>query len=332
MKRFLAILFAIVILSAIPIASGAAAGNSRLGELYITSDKVSGEVGDLVKVNFYVYPNLPEGRKLDTFIGYIKYDPEILKYGAYNLVDKEENLTSFMQMGERPVYSFVPNYDEPGYFRFVYISVYGAEAEGFWLQLVFRIEKEGATDFVFNGISYTGFDSEMKTESYYIEPVSVGGVYTEGQTVPSEGTGEETYAPLTPGIETPVTASTPKASDGGKTTPAATASPAETPTETPSQEASVEPTAPAKETATASDPPAASPGEAQASGETGNNAIAEPTADLPEEPAALTAVTGHSSRSNMLLVAGVIVGIIAVIGLGALAILLILKGCRLDDE
>jgi len=203
MKRLLSILLVIVLLFAVPITSGEAAGNAELGELEIASEKVQGNVGDLVKVNFYLYPNLPDDRKLDTVSGSMKFDPEFVTLGAINLEDEEANLTTFMKVGKRTVYDFQHNIVEPGVMRFAFMSVYGAEAEGFWFQAEFRIEKEGSTDFIFNGISYSGIDGSYKGVSFYIEPKSVGGIYTEGETPPENGEVDEPFMPSNPRSKRP---------------------------------------------------------------------------------------------------------------------------------
>ena len=72
MKRFFAALIALLVLLAIPTVASAAAEE---GEMLISSEKVTGEVGSVVKVDFYLYPNLPDGRKLDSLSGTMKYDP-----------------------------------------------------------------------------------------------------------------------------------------------------------------------------------------------------------------------------------------------------------------
>ncbi len=218
MKRTLAFVIALALVLAIPFAAVEAAGDSEMGELLITQEpeKIQGEVGEIVKVNFYLYPNLPDGRKLDSLSGTMQYDPEFVTLGAINQKDEELNLKSLMQ-GKAA--SFQHKIDN-GVLRFAFIDAYGVEEEGFWFQAEFRIEKEGATDFIFNGITYTGIDSTFKTVSFMINPVSVGGIYTEGQTIPTGGAAEETFAPLTPAVDTPAPpTATPKPSNGGQNVP-----------------------------------------------------------------------------------------------------------------
>ena len=225
MKRFLAAFIAIVFVFSLSIRSTRAA---ETGEMLITSDKVCGEVGNILKVNFYLYANLPDERKLDSLSGSLKYDPEFLTFGTINQEDKDENLSSFMK-GKAS--SFQSNLVEPGLIKFAYIDGYGVEASGFWFQAEFRIEKEGATDFVFNGITYTGLKTVQKedgstgyeTVTFRIDPMSVGGIYTEGEVVPTDGADQETFEPLQPAVQTPEPATpTPKPENPGQTVPITT--------------------------------------------------------------------------------------------------------------
>lgn len=371
MKRLLAAIIACILLIAIPITSVQAAGTAELGEMLITSDKVQGNVGDMIKVNFYLYPNLPDGRKLDSISGSMKYDPEFLTLGAINREDEEANLVTFMKIGNRTVYDFQHNIVEPGEMRFAFLSVYGAEAEGFWFQAEFRIEKEGATDFVFNGISYSGVDSSYNSLSFYIEPQSVGGVYTEGYEVPSDGAAEETFKPIEPSVNTPAPVTpTPKPSNNGQSNPvtstlpnvsakptsgdtgvvtlapAVTSMPVTTPSgqqglSTPASTASAgqpEVTAPASDAApdatpeSGSDPVAEIP---EATDSTlvviGEESGETDTPTTPSDPEQTTVDGTAAQQPNMLIVIGVIVGIVAVIGLGVIAIILILKRRRMED-
>lgn len=369
MKRVLAAMVALVLLLAIPIISAEAAGNSELGEMLITSQKQSVAVGDVVKVNFELYPNLPDGRKLDSLSGSMKFDTEFLTLGTINQVDTENNLTSLMK-GKAS--SFQYKFDEAtGAIRFAFIDAYGVDKDGFWFQAEFRVEKEGATDFVFNGITYTGVDSKYKTASFYINPVSVGGLYTEGQSIPTDGAADETFAPLTPAVNTPVPSTpTPKPSNSGhdvpvtSTLPTYSANPssgntgvvtpkppvtsAPTKTQAPSQttaEPSVAPsTGPTDaETPASSAEPDATPGP-EAEGNTSMPETTEAAAIvIPDEPEetevpinpdnSTTVPSGDSSeqQASMLLIVGVIIGLVAVVGLGALAIVLILKRRNMDD-
>ena len=356
MKRILAVMIAAVLLFAVPVLSGKAASDAELGEMLIESVSVTGAVGDIVKVNFELYPNLPDGRKLDSLSGSMKFDPEFVTLGAINQVDEENNLTSLMK-GKASAFLYNIDDNDKGLMRFAFSDAYGIEAEGFWFQAEFRIEKEGATDFVFNSITYTGMDAEYKTITYYIEPQSVGGIYTEGESVPTDGAADETFAPLTPAIATPVVVTpTPKPSNSGQdvpitstlptvsadvtahsgivtpppavtsmpvTTPAPyegiTAAPQDAQTQPPEQNA--EATAPQGSTEPGEQGSYTIEDETGESGTQGNqNGEKQNTTDGTE-----------TTQSNTLLMIGVIIGIVAVLGLGALAIVLILKRRGMQD-
>ncbi|MBR4905952.1 MAG: hypothetical protein IKZ44_03780 [Clostridia bacterium] len=374
MKRILAVMIAAVLLFAVPILSGVAAGDDELGEMLIESVSVTGEVGEIVKVNFELYPNLPDGRKLDSLSGSMKYDPEFVTLGAINQVDEENNLTSLMK-GKASSFQYNIDENEKGMLRFAFIDAFGIEAEGFWFQAEFRIEKEGATDFIFNGIRYTGLDAEYHTVSYYIEPVSVGGIHTENETVPTDGAADETFAPITPAVATPVVVTpTPKPSNGGQVVPitstlptvstevstpdgivtpppAVTSMPVTTPapyeektaapenTETQPLDPNVEATETQGSTETQPLDPNVEPTETQGSAETGEQG-SYTIEDVTGENGTQGTQNGEkqnttggneTQQSNTLLIIGVIIGIIAVLGLGALAIVLILKRRGMQD-
>ncbi|MBQ3934633.1 MAG: hypothetical protein II715_02350 [Clostridia bacterium] len=364
MKRFLAVIIVLAMMLALPIVPNASAETTaQLGELLITSEKMTGAVGDVVKVNFYLYANLPDGRKFDSLDGTMRYDPEIVTLGAINQIDEENNLTSFMK-GKASM--FQPNIEESGVLKLAFIDAYGVEANGFWFQAEFRIEKEGTTDFVFNGIKYSGIDEAFKAESYYIDPVSVGGIYTEGQEEPTNGPVEETFAPLTPAVHTPApVTSTPRPSHHSDPVPVTSSLP--TYSARPTADGIMTPQPPvtsmpmttnaggAGTDATASPDAATQTGEAtpeasldpvaEATPETTGETEA-PAADTPApvqtveetEPTAAPDQTDKSNtgaeeeQMNLPLVIGVIVGIVAVIGLGILAIVLILKRRKMDDD
>ena len=362
MKRLLAIVFAAVLLLSIPVLASEAAGNTELGEMLIASEKVTGPVGEVVKVNFELYPNLPDGRKLDSLSGSMKFDPEFVTLGTINQVDEEQNLTSLMK-GKAS--SFQYNVDESGTMRFAYIDAYGVEAEGFWFQAEFRIEKEGATDFIFNGITYTGIDSEYHTVSFYIEPVSVGGIYTEGETVPEDGAADETFAPVTPAVETPVTVTpTPKPNNSGQTVPVVstlptvssdiientgtvTLPPAVTsmPVTTPSQQNPETQTKP--ENTASAETDVQQPSDPVVEGNDPVNPIPDVESTSGSNPGIISdeqvgngkqnngerydIIDADEAQPNTMIVIGVIIGIVAVLGLGALAIVLILKRRGMQD-
>ena len=357
MKRILAVMIAAVLLFAVPILSGAAAGDEELGEMLIESVSVTGEVGEIVKVNFELYPNLPDGRKLDSLSGSMKFDSEFVTLGAINQVDEENNLTSLMK-GKASAFVYNKDKDDDGKIIFAFSDAYGVEAQGFWFQAEFRIEKEGATDFVFNGIRYTGLDEEYKTVSYYIEPVAVGGIYTEGESVPTDSAAEETFAPVTPAIATPVVVTpTPKPSNGGQVVPITstlptvsaqvsapdgivTPPPAVTsmPLTTPVPQ--IEKTeAPDNVQTQQTDPNAEAnvPQGPAGTGEQGSYTIEDTTGETGTqnnqngEKQQNTQGGNETTQSNTLLIIGVIIGIVAVLGLGAVAIVLILKRRGLQD-
>ena len=188
MKRFFAVFVTLILLFSMTLGITSAA---ETGEMLIASEKVTGTVGAVVEVEFYLYPNLPDERKLDSLSGMLKFDPEFLTFGTINLTDEEKNLSSLMN-GKASNFQF--HEKEPGEIRFAFSDAYGVDAEGFWFQAEFRIEKEGATEFIFNGISYAGLktiknedgSTTYNTISYTIEPVSRGGIYTEGEAMPTD--------------------------------------------------------------------------------------------------------------------------------------------------
>jgi hypothetical protein len=354
MKRLLSIVIALLLL-AVPVISANAAGSAELGELYIASETVCGEVGQVVRVNFELYPNLPEGEKLETLSGVMKYDREFVTLGAINYSDEEKNLTSLMN-GKGSMKEFNINNDD-GTLRFAFFDIYGVEAEGFWFQAEFRIEQEGAASFLFNGISYSGINVEnndyqnAQSTSYYIEPVTIGGVYTEGTEVPTDEP-EETYEPFVPTVNTPAPVTpTPEPSNGGHNVPVTSTLP--TYSVKPSASGIVTPppavtsmpvTTPVPVEKTEAPDPSGTNGENESSAVaegntsgstsplddvTGEN-IENITPDGPNNPNAYGKGT-QNGQSNTLIVVGVIIGIVAVLGLGALAIVLILKRRKLEE-
>lgn len=363
MKRLFAMLIALALMLALPLAFAQAVEN---GELLIASEKVTGAVGDIVKVNFYLYPNFPDTRKLDSLQGSMKYDPEFLTFGTINQVDEENNLTSLMK-GKASYFQF--HEENKGEVKFGFIDMYGVEEEGFWFQAEFRIEKEGATDFIFNGVQYSGVDSEYKAVTYTIEPVSVGGVYTEGQEVPANDPPEETFAPLEPVVETPAPATpTPRPSNSGQSVPVVstlptisgaptggstglvTPPPAQTPMAPASYEAATPATTPAPETTEGPVAEASAEASAQAGDPTvPGSETALPIGEDPTDPGTKTdpqnpsatdpsakPVDGENEKvepakkdnTTLLLI---IAGGALVLMLGALAVVLILKRRNSQD-
>lgn len=219
MKRMLACLIAaLMVLALVPSVAFAL----DKGELEIVTDPetITCEVGEVVKVNFYLYPNLAENLVLNSIQGVLLYDSEMLTYGAINTKDEEQNLKSFMGKSTVPAV----NTTEPGEIRFAYIDAYGWKEQGFWIQVEFRIEKEGASAFVFNGIRYSGFDTDAKkSEKYYIDPIQAGAISTNAEEpVPTDAAAEMTYEPLTAEIDdTPQNTPTPRPTpqNSGQTVP-----------------------------------------------------------------------------------------------------------------
>ncbi len=378
MKRTLAAVIALALVLAIPFAAVEAAGSGEKGELLITQEpeKIQGQVGEIVKVNFYLYPNLPDGRKLDSLSGTMKYDPEFVTLGAINQKDEEQNLTTLMK-GKASVFLHNIKADE-GLLMLAFSDPYGVEKSGFWFQAEFRIEKEGATDFVFNGITYTGIDDEYIAITFVIDPVSVGGIYTEGQTVPEDGAAEQTFAPLTPAVETPAApTATPRPSNSAQPVPIASTLPTYSAKPTASGIVTPAPAVtkmPAATSAPQADTPEPEPEPAETPvpvGETPEPVIAPTSAEpvpatettpfpiegdttppeatseatAPIEPAATSEPAQPSDetvpdkqteteekKNDIWLIIGLIAGMVAVVGLGALAIVLLLKRRKMNEQ
>ena len=200
------------------------------GEMLIVTDPetVVGEVGEIIRVNFFLYPNLPENMLLNSIQGVLLYDPEMLTFGAIITKDEEQNIRSFIEDGKSTMRAV--NTSTPGEIRFAYIDVYGWKGQGFWMQIEFRVEKEGASAFLVNSIRYNGLDQDtMKSTAYYIEPTQVGAVSTgEEETVPTDAAADMTYEPLAPEIDdTPkqTPTPTPKPQNSGQTVPVTSALP-----------------------------------------------------------------------------------------------------------
>lgn len=378
MKRSLAVVIALLLILAIPLAITNAAGDAQKGDLLITQEpeKVQGAVGEIVKVDFFLYPNLPDGLKLDTFQCTMKYDQEFLTLGAINQVDDEKKLTSFMKSKGPLLQCNIEQ--EKGLLLLGFLDMYGVEEEGFWFQAEFRIEKEGATDFVFNGFEYTGIpgDGDYKAVRFVIDPVSVGGVYTEGHEVPTDQP-EETYAPLTPAVDTPAPPTdTPKPSGGGQSVPIVSKLPTYSPKPTPSgivtppppvtsipmvtpeqknttsvPQQNTDTPAPAAQTTPDPEPAPTTEVPVQTAETTpfpiGDNvtteATSEPTAPVVpetakpvEEPAAeQTPEKTAEEKTDMFdiwLIVGIVAGMVAVLGLGAVAIALLMKRRKMNDR
>lgn len=336
---------------------------SEEGEMLLTSEPVEGAVGEIVAVDFYCYPNLPEGLLLDSLEGTLLYDAEFLTLGSINLRDEEKNLSSLMN-SKGPIW--IPNTTEAGKLQFAYADTFGTDEQGFLFQIEFRIEKEGATAFVFNSIRYSGLDTTTnKATSFFINPRQTGGVKTEGQEIPGDVAADTTYAPLEPNVETPAAKSTPTPlpSNNGQPVPNTTQLPEPTNIATPSSglvtpnpkvtsmpantsSATEQATAPASEApATQGTEPTDTevPTEATQEPEAPIEATAEPlvVSESTPKPNEGTNVQPTSSpenvkpaqQQNKAVLIAVIAGIIVVILLAILAIILVLiRKKRMDEE
>ena len=221
MKRTLAcLLIVLMLLLLVPTVSYAV----DAGEMEIVTDPetIEGEVGEVVKVNFYLYPNLPENLILNSVQGVLLYDADMLKFGAIVTKDEEQNLRSFIEDGKSTMPAI--NTTKAGEIRFAWIDVYGWKGQGFWFQIEFRIEQEGASAFVLNSMRYSALDKDTnKSNAFYIEPKQAGAITTGGEEpVPSDAAADMTYEPLAPEIDdTPkqTPTPTPKPQNSGQTVP-----------------------------------------------------------------------------------------------------------------
>ena len=329
MKRSLAVLMTLLLLLSLPIAASEAATN---GEMLITSEKVIGKVNDIVTVDFYLYPNLPDGQKLESLSCTLKYDPELLTLGAVSYIIPEENLTTCLK-GNCPIYREYEDKDNnKGVVLFAFADAYGVEQGGFWFRAEFRIEKEGSSAFQISGIVYSGLDGENHSVPYTLSDQTVGGISTP---VP---TNTPTPKPTSPG-KTP----TPKPTSGSTTpTPAETEKPTIQPTNTiaPSN-------TPAPQTTAA---PTATSGNGGGISETGSAAPSNvpvivveetPTPDsgenvskndaTPEPDAAKLQEEEPSSILDILVIAGIILGIVALAAL-CFILFVLFKKRRKEDE
>ena len=351
MKRLLAFMIAAVLLL-LPIASSRAVETGRLS---ISSEKVGGYVGELVTVQFYLDPNLPDDKKLGSLSGSIKYDSSFVTFGAIDLSGESADRESWMNGNAS---KFVYNND-PGFIRFAFMDAYGVEKGGFWFEATFRIEKEGATAFVFNGIEYTGIDSSYSAVSYYLEPFSVGGIYTEGRSVPTDAAADETFAPLYPGMPIPPVPTPSESSKPADPSPTPTASAVSTTAASASSKPSGgNGTGNQSSNVSPSGVPETTPGESInpeqtsvtvvdrspepsgiAANETDHSAIPKETDGSGEgsvsnsnEPSAGRPIENQSSKPNVLIFTGAMIGAFALIGLGVLLLILILKRRKKDKE
>ena len=358
MKRKLAwlIVFALII-ALLPAASYA----MDEGEMLFASESVKGAVGDIIKVDFYCYPNLTEGELMDSLELSLYYDPEMLTFGSLNLRDEEQNLSSLLygKSAQPPIY----NTKEPGVIVLAWAELYGTDQQGFLFQVEFRVEKEGASTFLFNSVRYHTINGSnfQSIGSYFINPVQIGGVYTEGYEIVDNPEPDATYEPLEPVVETPKpqATATPKPSNSGHNVPQTSTlpTPSNLPTAmttgivTPKPAVTSMPMTTPSGTGTSATAPASDPLQSDApntSGQPSGNTDVETTNDpnaqidasaapVPVAEATVNPDDGKTVQptpasqdtdsgilSNRALVIAVIAGIVVVILLAALAIVLVL--------
>lgn len=351
MKRKLAWLIILaLILTFIPAVSNAA----DEGEMLITSDPIQGTVGEIVKVDFYCYPNVPEGEYLESLQFTFTYDPELLTLGSLNLKDDDNNLKSMLILGKGAQWPMW-NVKEPGLLILAWSEPFGTEEQGFLMQLEFRVEKEGTCAFLFNSVQYSTITIEGTTYSrggsYFINPVQTGGIYTEGNVLPEEPDPDTTFVPIAPVVETPEPkpTDTPRPSNGGHTVPQTSTLPLPTNLQT-ARPTGIVTLPPAVTPAPISTPsgtqnaPASSAAQTdQPSGNTTDapldpnatveaTAVPEPVAEATSEPdnskivqpTASPDQTNPEGEPNQALVIAIIAGIVVVILLAVLAIILVL--------
>ena len=362
MKRTLAWLcIAALLLVCLPTASFAA----EEGEMLLTSEPVQGAVGEIVKVDFYCYPNIPEGTLLDSLQGTLAYDPELLTLGSINLRDDDQNLNSLLN-SKSPLWMHT---EESGKVFFAYADAFGTDVQGFLFQIEFRIEKEGACAFVINNLSDSCVDGSTNKSggSFFLNPLQVGGVYTEGYEVPSDAAAGATFKPMDPAVQTPQPAVTPTPlpSNGGQSVPHTSTLPQPTNLPTPHESGIVTPNPPVTSMpmntpngSTQTAAPATEVPQTEAPVDTdgpvahGENEVAPdqsaeatdaplivaevtevPTeTSAPVQPSATPAPT-QPQQTNRALVIAVIAGIVVVILLAILAIVLILlRNKRMNQE
>ncbi len=198
-RKFAWLIILSLMLSLIPTMTDAI--EVKEGEMLITSDPIQSTVGEIVKVDFYCYSNIPEGEFMDSLQFSLTYDSELLTFGSLNLHDDEQNLKSILygKSAQPPML----NTKEPGAIILAWSEPFGTDEQGFLFQIEFRVEQEGAGTFFFNSVQYSTIDANDQSVSYYIQPLQTGGVFTEGYEVPVDSDPDATFAPLEPVVETP---------------------------------------------------------------------------------------------------------------------------------
>ena len=336
MKRSLAVLLALALLFALPIAASEAAAN---GEMLITSEKVTGKVNDVVTVDFYLYPNLPDGQKLESLSCTLKYDPELLTLGSISYIIPEENLTTCLK-GNCPIYrDYEDKENNKGVVLFAFADAFGVEQGGFWFRAEFRIEKEGSSSFQFLGIEYSGLDGENHSVPYTLsDQKSVGGVSTPTPTTTPTPTNKPTTKP-TSGNTTPTPAATATPTAATNATPSSQSTNTTAPSDTPAPQTTAVPTATSDNGSGSNETGSAAPTDAlvivvqetatPGSGE-GQENVPKPD-ETPDSDATKLQTEEPSSILDILVIAGIILGIVALAAL-CFILFVLFKKRRKEDE
>lgn len=198
MKKIISLCLVVLILFALVPQSFAA---SEKGEAVLYSEVISGNVGDVILVNIFLERNCEGDAAIDSMQGTLIYDTEYLTYGNYKLTDEVNDLSSVSNEASG---MWQVNEKEKGSVLFAFASAFGINQDGFLVQFLFRIEKEGGTRLVLNNFEYSTWSrSSGNTASYYLEPFYVCGVVTEGYEVDLSETPDEEFESLSKQTVTP---------------------------------------------------------------------------------------------------------------------------------
>lgn len=175
--------------------------SGEIGTAVLSSETVLGSVGDIVAVNIYLERNCEGDFAIDSMQGSFIYDPEYLTFGSFKHTDESNGLDSvsnesggLWQLRE----------GDKGIILMSFASAYGIKEDGFLIQLLFRIEKEGGTRIAINSFEYgTWSRSTGETKGYWIEPFYVAGVVTEGFDVDLTEKPDLTFTSLSKEARTP---------------------------------------------------------------------------------------------------------------------------------
>ncbi len=336
MKRYFAVLLTLALLFILPIAASEAAAN---GEMLITSEKVTGKVNDVVTVDFYLYPNLPDGQKLESLSCTLKYDPELLTLGSVSYIIPEENLTTCLK-GNCSIYrDYEDKENNKGIVLFAFADAFGVEQGGFWFRAEFRIEKEGASSFQLLGIEYSGLDGENHSVPYTLsDQKSVGGVSTPTPT--PTPTNKPTTKP-TSGNSTPTPATTATPTPATNSTPTSQATNSNAPSDTPAQQTTAVPTdtpdnnsgngSNESGSAVPSDVPVIVVQETATPGSGEGQENTEKPDDNTDHDATKLQTEEPSSILDILVIAGIVLGIVALAALCFILFILFKKRRKTDD-